>query len=198
MILLKVNPALLSLLDQPAVSTTGFTDDVVDETVSYTYSFEMELDDEDSVILVTRDVEYNAARDKLSESRPIVANAPTIVDITTDADNDDEIPLNTLCTLTVEGSTFGADINDLVLVVKPFGIDTVNGKVPFAEGLKYPCEITGGGDLDDDSGGAALTATVFLSSKERYKSVRPGPVEIYLLNTKRGIRSSPFTGLAAV
>jgi len=194
--LLKSNPHLTSLLEAPAFSAAGFTDSVVDETVVETHAFAMIPGDSDSAVLVEKTIEYNAARDKLSVSIAEIVNAPTIVDATTDHTTDTQIPLDQLCTIEITGHSFGAHLEDFVVYAVPTSIEEINGR-PLYE-PKYQCTIIDSDDIDDPAGGGAeMTVTVYLSTKERYRSAKAGPVTLVIINKKRAM-SSTFTGLVAV
>jgi hypothetical protein len=194
--ILKANPHLFSMLQEPALTTDGFSDAVVDETVVESYGFYSIDGDEDSKIMLERTIEYNAARDKLSRTTAQVSNYPTIVTATTDYTTNTQIPLDALTTIEITGYSFGADVEDVIIYAIPTAPATYNGKPLFD--VKYSCTVVSSSDLDDPEGGdAEIVVTVHLSSKERYKSAMPGPVTLVVINKKRGLETF-FSGLVAV
>jgi hypothetical protein len=192
----EISPSakIQDLLSEPAFSTVGFTDDVVDQTVVETLIFLRDPEDEDSDVLLSRTVELNAAEVVLTRSAYALVNAPTITSVVTDQSDDSTIAKNGTTVLTITGENFGAedaDIQVLLLVPQRTRHDTMtptrNGNM-----LMFEAAVT-----EINVGKTEITASVTLASQPRAE-VTTGTARLEVRNTKRALASGQNLDLTVV
>lgn len=182
-----LNSLMTSLLAEPSLSTAGYADAVVDETIVETRLFLRDPADADSDVLFTREVEKNAGGDILSISAWALANEPTITDVTTDQGDNTTVALSGTTTLTITGSNFGivsGDIQVHLYVRQKDRIDCIT-PTPYKNRLRIPAELV---TVADDE----IVATVTLSSLWGYNP-GPGDCEVLVFHTKRLLISDEFS-----
>lgn len=186
-----ITAPIASLLAEPARTVTGLTDDEVAETTVDTRIFLRDEDDEDSDIIVARTVERNVALDVISETRWDIANNPMITDATTDQDVDTQVLSTGTTVLTITGTDFGADDEDLdvILILRQKATaDTCLTSTGNRNRLTFPAAITSVSVGDDE-----IVASIRLNSQPgRVLLPGTGHCEVQVINHKRGLVSNKF------
>lgn len=185
--ILKFLPGMKALLEEPALSTDGFTDEVAAETVVETRLFLHDAENEDSDVIFSRTVVRNDARDILSSTVWSVTNAITITGIVSDQDNDETISLTEETELTIAGTNFGATDDDIVVVVKTLQ----HTDFPYYYTSAHSNMAIFGATLvsvEDEE----IVATVTLTKVPGLKSPIAGACTVQVLNKTRHLASEPY------
>ena len=184
--ILMLTDGMSSLMREPSYVATGYTDAVVDETVTESYTFLRNPEDANTDVVISREIEYNAARDLLSKSAWDVTNSPTVSEVSTNVAGNDKTILKSGATiLTIDGTNFGAVDDDLQVHVYVPQRTRLGMLTPtsFSNMLRFEATITAvnGGDTQ-------ITASVTLASYTN-QEVGSGTVLVEVLNKKRHLRS---------
>lgn len=179
---------MLDLLSEPIFSGVGYGDDVVADTITETRTFLRDSSDGDSDVVFAREVTRNAGGDLLSLGAWSLSNAPGVTDITTDQADDATLTLNGPTQLTIAGENFGAEDDDIVVLV--FFRQRPNAGMisptPFRNRLRVEATIDSISAGDDE-----IVATI-TPTHICYADASLGPCQVQVFNKKRLLRSAEF------
>ena len=162
-----------------------------------TATFLWDSTDADSDVVLARTVNYNAAL-SMMDATVFSANNPTVTTVTTDQATNTDVSLSGTTVLTITGTLFGAEDADIkVLVhVQPKN-RRLNGPL-LGRGPKrgrYPVEATITAiDMADE----IITASLVIPASNGRREAQVGVCEVEVINTKRFLTSSPWSGLTVV
>lgn len=188
---IKTYGKMLELMQEPAWVWTAHA---VDHTDTETATFLWDPADLDSDVVLTREVEKEADETLISATTWSVDNAPTISGVVTNQTVNTEIALSGSTTLTITGTNYGAEDEDIQVIVYTQRGDTAYGPAPGNQRdgrLAVEATITAinGGDTQ-------ITATIELPAQHGQRVASVGACEVEVRNTKRFLKSAKFSGLS--
>lgn len=169
-------------LAEPSFSATGLDNSAVFETVVESRSFLHKSSDSDSDVVVARTVELNSDHQIITATAWDVTNAPEITSVATDQDNDQHISLAGTTQITISGSNFGANDEDLAVIVSARQSPSLLYYYPSRALYKATITSVSGGDDE-------IVATITLDKVLGQKAPTTGPCDIYVVNTRRHLAS---------
>lgn len=189
---------MAALMQEPA---TVYSNNAVAQTETETKTFLWDVDDEDTDVVLSRTVEYDATPAKVSETAWAVTTAPTISGVVSDNATNTHISLAGETTLTITGTNFGAEDEDLRVFVHAPLTGVGSGPHPVVVRLgnnplrEVPCVISA-----VNVGDTEITAVVDFSDFRAHGGavVTTGACLIEVRNVKRRLRSDRFEGLEVV
>lgn len=178
------------LLRAPAFgSTVGAPDSVATET----FTFHRIPGDNDSSLTFERSRGYDADGNTISWSTWTVLETPEIVSVETDLADNEEAYANGITELTITGSRFGVEIDDIQVYVKVESRKNL-GTTPISRDqdgrFVFYATISEGSNLDADDGTAEIVCTVNI--RDNGDGVRPKTgtsLAVYVQNNKRLVLS---------
>lgn len=197
---LNPTPEMVTLLRTPAFEAAGLG--ALDLTVTETYTFERVDGNSASEVIFEREREYDADFQTLSWSKWSVTNTPTIDDIETDQAINTTALANGTTILTITGSNFGAEVEDIQVMVRVVP-KVVAGTTVMSRTVDnlatFRADILSGVDTDDAAGGAELTCSLLLEMKHRDIVPTVGTrMQVSVINTLRLLQSSPDNDITLV
>lgn len=182
------------LMSEPA---WVFSNDAVTATETETATFLWDSTDADSDVVLTRTVEYDAVPGKVS-STAFSANNPTVTGVVTDQATNTNVSLTGTTVLTITGTLFGAEDADLAVYVhvQPKNRRTRGPLIGREHDRgRYPVRAT---ITNVNVGDTEITASVILPAHFGRREAQAGECEVEVINTKRFLTSSPWSGLTVV
>lgn len=193
-IFIKKAPKVEEFLREPAYEATGYTDNVVDQTVTEDSTWSWVEGDADSAVILRRTVEYNADLVKLTSTVWDVVNAPTIATITSDQAGD-VVALVGDTVLTINGDYYdNSDDIEVGLYVQPkeYGGGGSGCYPPNKDG-RLQFFFTPSAIIDTNANGRKdrITVTVSIPSSQHLWAPKIGTAEVVVFNRKRNLKSEP-------
>jgi len=196
--ILKPTKELSDLIRAPAFSSTVGAED---STANELYTFFRIAGDNDSRFYVERTVGLTAEGVMMSATNWTVRELPVIATVATDqADNN--ILAEGTTEITITGDYFGGDLSDISVYVGFQGKKRFNTLPLEANNRFYPATVISGTDIDESGGDAELVCSItlsrFSSGAEIVEPLVGSPVQIYIQNNKRLLRSDIDTSAVLI